>query len=74
MSELLFKGAQIGETEKGDSRMTKEMFVQFSKKAAVNEVMKKTGMSKKRAVKAVEELEREGVLFYMGNGTVMMGV
>lgn len=39
--------------------MTKEMFVQFSKKAAVNEVMKKTGMSKKRAVKAVEELERE---------------
>ena len=54
--------------------MTKEMFVQFSKKAAVKEVMKKTGMSKKRAVKAVEELEREGVLFYMGNGTVMMGV
>ncbi|BDT65312.1 hypothetical protein SP4011_21370 [Streptococcus parapneumoniae] len=54
--------------------MTKEMFVQFSKKAAVNEVMKKTGMSKKRAVKAIEELEREGVLFYVGNGTVMMGV
>ena len=52
--------------------MTKEMFVQFSKKAAVNEVMRKTGMSKKRAVKAVEELEREGVLFSMGNGTVMM--
>ena len=33
--------------------MTKEMFVQFSKKAAVNEVMRKTGMSKKRAVNSV---------------------
>lgn len=54
--------------------MTKEMFVQFLKKSAVNEVMRKTGMSKKRAVKAVEELEREGVLLSMGNGTVMIGV
>ena len=44
--------------------MTKEMFVQFSKKAAVNEVMKKTGMSKKRAVKAVEELERRSSVLY----------
>lgn len=54
--------------------MTKEMFVQFSKKAVVNEVMKKTGMSKKRAVKAVEELEQAHLVYFPEAGGLRLKV
>lgn len=54
--------------------MTKEMFVQFSKKAVVNEVMKKTGMSKKHAVKAVEELEQAHLVYFPEAGGLRLKV